>query len=251
MKKLLLGCGVLLALGLGSMTFVVWQLWPDIQQTVSSAEDFERRLTILEEDYPFDVKTEEPLNTERFAKSLDMRLVIVRNVDAWKTDIDAFGEDIDAQDIGFMDTVRGYFSRFSEMFEIISPLEDFSMSASEFNYHTRVLWAALDTIDAGAESDPAFESLRGLYPTLLSQYKAQQKAEGSMTLAQLIGEFDPAVLSDARGIMKTDPQRVIHGVTNANAETIFMGLPNGPQGDVNGPGVSMGFNVNTSTSDEQ
>ncbi len=228
MKKLLLGCGVLLALGLATMGYVVWQLWPDIQQTVSEAEEFERRLLALEEAYPFDGEEQTELDTARFAASLDMRVIIGRNLDVWKDDINAFGETIEERDVGFVEEIRGYISRFSEMFQIIAPMEDFAMSPSEFNYHTRVLWATLATVSQGIVDDPELESLRELYTDMKKQYN-DQRAEGSIDLDELIGEFDPTVLSMARGMLKTDTARVEQAVTNASAEAIFMTLPKGPQ----------------------
>jgi len=228
MKKLLLGCGVLLALGLATMGYVVWQLWPDIQQTVSEAEEFERRLMALEEDYPFDADEQVDLDTERFTASLDMRVIIGRNLDDWKNDINAFGETIEERDVGFVEEIRGYISRFSEMFQIIAPMEDFAMSPSEFNYHTRVLWAALATVAHGLDDDPDLDSLRELYPKMKTQYN-EQRAEGSIDLDELIGEFDATVLSTARDMLKTDTARIEQAVTNASAEAIFMTLPKGPR----------------------
>ena len=228
MKKLLLGCGVLLALGLASMGYVVWQLWPDIQQTAADAEEFERRLMDLEEAYPFEPDEQTELDGSRFATSLDMRVVIGRNVSDWKDSLDAFGDTIEERDLGFIEEIRGLITRFTKMFEIIAPLEDFSMSPSEFNYHTRVLWAALDTIDKGLGDDPAFDSLRSHYQTMKKQYN-KNRAEGSLEIEELIGQFDASVLSKARNILKTDPARVDQAVTHASAEAIFMTLPKGPQ----------------------
>lgn len=249
MKKLLLGCGVLLALGLGSMGFVLWQLWPQLHQAFSEAEEFERRLLALEEQYAFDPQEQTELDPERFAASLDMRIVIGRNFDDWQADIDDFGDQVEDEDLGFVDKIGGYINRLSDMFQIITPMEEAAMSASEFSYHTRVLWATLATVNAGMDDDdPALERLRGHYPKMKTQYQEHQ-AEGSTPLAQLIGEFEPSILNTARSILKTDPDRVDQAIAHASAEVMFMALPNGPAGGDGEVNLHMNWDDSDSDSD--
>ena len=228
MKKLLIGCGAVLLLCLGVMGVVMWQIWPAIESAAAEAEDYHQRLVDLEVNYPFDPLARTELDTVRFATSLDVHAEIKRHMDAWELDMVSYGRQVTEQDIGSIDQAKEYIRRLTQLYRLfVPPLEEYKLSLSEFSYHTRVLWATLGTIGAGVVNDPELDSLRLLYDNLREAYD-ESRAEGSIPLEEVIGEFQPGELSRARNILKGDPEKVEQAILIMNAELIFMSMKQGP-----------------------
>jgi hypothetical protein len=231
MKKLLIGCGVLFALGLGVLGILAWKLGPAIEEAMVEAGELHQRLETLEEDYPFDAEAQSELDTEHFSTCIDIHVGIKSNLDTWTAEMQSYEAKVEEQDIGLLDQFKNSFSGLPRLYRLVVPvLEEHKLSLSEFSYHTRVLWATLALISAGVESDPKLDSLRLLYSKLEADYE-KVRSEGSTPLEQLIGEFDPSDLKLARNILKLDPEKVERAILITNAELIFMSLVTGPASD--------------------
>lgn len=226
MKKLLIGCGCLVLLLLGAGGWFVWQFVPAVTAIQDSMVSATTQLNELDQQHPFDEEAQVELDTQRFAQALDIRVGLKDDFARWEADL----ESIDDEDVGFgnfIETMTGAMTRFADMFELLpNALEGQGMGPTEFIFHSRVLWAALDSIGAGA-GGPELDGLRGEYDTMVGAYGQirQQNPELPPTFGELVGEVPPALVISARQVLAADALRVEAALAQPQMEVTLLGLP--------------------------
>jgi hypothetical protein len=219
MKKLLLGCGILLAIGLGTLGFIAYQLWPDWQEATERGEVFAERIMAIDAANPFDPEAQADLDTTRFASFLELRSDVRRALEELKADIGSLRQDVAAEELGAIEIVKLNLQQQPLVYDALLPLlEQHQMGLSEMGWHTQVLWAALENIDAGGGGgDTQLDALRGLFPRLEDSFD-KLRAEDAPSAQDLLTAIDSSVVSSARKILATDVDRVKSGMMEPELE---------------------------------
>jgi hypothetical protein len=227
MRKVLIGCGVLVLLALGFAGYVGYRLWPSFTALHQAWSDAMAELDALDERYPFDPAAQTELDTGRFDLMLDLR---VRLTDYF-ADVDASIKDIQRQ--GEADDGPGALDRSSRMIAIMTPtvhefavrLEDARMGPTEFSWHTRVLWAALSRVDAGV-AGPELEPLRGEFGRFREQYDQQARRQAQLRpLDEIVGSVPADLLVQAAEVLALDPERVQRGLAFTEFDFLYLQHP--------------------------
>jgi len=228
MKKLFIGCGIVVLLIVAALGYVTWQVYPQVREWQSQWEGAFTQLQALEQKYPFDAQAQAaaPLDAPRFAASLDLRADLADNLTHAYDKLETIaGKDEQGEQLGFVDMIR-------EMFRTAAPLmPDFQaqlskqqMSWPEFAFYTRLLWACLYRVDAGV-GPPELESLRGSYDKLNQNYdRLRQEHAGQKLppLADVIGKFPPQLLNEASALLAQNLQRVELGLAVTAVDHFYM-----------------------------
>src|SRR5262245_50229111 len=74
MKQVLIGCGVIVLLGLLFFGYVAYRLWPNVTNMQEQWATAGEELTALDRDYPFDAQAQVALDPARFERMLDVRV---------------------------------------------------------------------------------------------------------------------------------------------------------------------------------
>lgn len=220
MKRIFIGCGVVVLLLLGGIGFLTWRFWTPMQEFKAKTEQAAARLNALNVSAPFDPAAVTRLDAARFAAALDLRALICEDLKGANerlsklTDPDAdvgmlAGMDLTLTELGAMTP------RFADR------LEAAHMSWPEFAWHTRLFWSVLQRVGMGA-GDPRLTELSGAYKHLEEVYDQERKQAELPQLKDLIGDFQPALISDAGAVMATDVARVRASLGMAEGEKFFM-----------------------------
>ncbi len=231
MKKIFIGCGVLVLLVLGFLGYVAYQFVPVVQEAIATAERMQQDFTALDQDYPFDETQVEALDIERFSSVLELRIELAQELELLNADFEKFGDDLEEKDLGIFDMgefagmLMSGMSRVQGLTgSVPSLLRQREMSATELSWHCRVMWATLNLIDAGA-ADEQLEPLRGEFDTFSREYELMRKENNDNempVLSEVIGEFDTKILEEAKAVFELDPQLVLDGRTEAMVEVFYL-----------------------------
>jgi hypothetical protein len=225
MKKIFIGCGIVVLLLLGGVAFLTWRFWGDFTEMRVQATQAVERLNAIAAAQPFDPSAQAGLDTERFAQALDVRALLAADLVQIGTDMEEMQRKEEAGE-----TDIGFFELWSQMFKAVTGLmpnfaarlEETQMSWPEFAWHTRVMWSVLYRVDIGV-GEPDLEPLRDRYTDFKAKYdELRRQQEGLPELRDLLGEFPPAVLSSAAAIMAKDTQRVERGLRVPEVEHLYM-----------------------------
>jgi hypothetical protein len=225
MKKLFIGCGIVVLLLLGGIMFLFWEFGSDIRALQAQAQAALASLNALDKAHPFDAAAQTSLDSERFLAALDIRAQLAEDLVQLGDNMQELQrkEDAGESDIGWREmvhrmigSVTGIMPKFAER------LTAAQMSWPEFAWYTRVLWSVLYRVDIGV-AEPGLEPLRNSYTNFKSKYDALRRDQkGLPELRDLLGEFPPAVLADAAAVMATDPQLVKQGLRVPEVEHLYM-----------------------------
>jgi hypothetical protein len=220
MKKIFIGCGIVVLLLLGCIAVLAWQLWPDFKDFRHKNDDAVARLNALVVSAPFDPAGLASLDTARFARALDLRAQICEDL---KGVNDRLGK-LYAPEAkpGPFESMKTTFRELGSMMpRYADRLEAAHMSWPEFAWHTRLFWAVLQraSIHAGVAQ---LEHLGGDYARLETIYDKQREKTDLPPLKDLIGEFPPAIIAQASEVMVTDVDRVQSSLGMLEGERIFM-----------------------------
>lgn len=229
MKKLLIGCGcgglILLAAGLA---FIGVQAYPIYKEIEEQGSRYDAKIELLDEEHPFSPDAQTELDTERFATALELRVELRQGLDRWQEGLRQFGEDAEAEELGVWDVIEQLQQDptilFSDVLqEIPATLGASAMGPTEFAYYTRLLWATLESIEAGT-GGPDLDPLRGRYLVLKDFYARDVKRQQPKApdLDQIVGSFDPAVVLAAKQVLGTDTTRVLDGIAPPELEIVYM-----------------------------
>jgi hypothetical protein len=176
MKKLFIGCGIIVVLILGGVGFILYQVWPQMRDLQTQWTVAFERIESVDREYPFDPLAQTELDAPRFAQSLDVRAAIADKLIAAGKRIDELAKQHhNDEGVGVFDMLRGFFQTTTTILpDFAAHLEEARMSWREFAWHTRLLWACLYRVDAGV-GPPELEPLRGSYERLKENYARAQR----------------------------------------------------------------------------
>ncbi|MHC5210347.1 MAG: hypothetical protein ACYTG2_06490 [Planctomycetota bacterium] len=227
MRKVLIGCGVLVLLAMGFIGYVGYHLWPSVSGWHEAWIEAVGELDALDAQHPFDPEAQAELDVERFDLMLDVRVQLAE----YFTEFHESLRDIEERDN--QEDEPGWLELSSSLFEIMSPmLHEFAMrlgnagmGPTEFSWHTRVLWAALARVDAGV-AGPELESLRGEYSRFREGYERQARQQAEMiSLEDLVRSVPPEMLVQAAEVLARDPARVKGGLTITDFDYLYLQQP--------------------------
>lgn len=224
MKKLFIGCGIIVLVALGLLGYFGYQVWPDLMALKDANERFVQRLDDLDQQHAFDPDEPGPFDPERFAAVLDLRVDFRREFQERLGELERLEQQEEKP--GLLETVSASFQALREISETVPTyLEATGMGPTEFEYHVRLLWATLESVGAGLGGDELtplrtrYADLREAMPGLRRDFKQLKP------LDEIVGTFDTAVVATARDILSTDPPRVEEGIAQPFVEVVvYMGL---------------------------
>ena len=118
MKKLLIGCGVLVLLLLSGVGYIYYQMWP----YVVAADEAKEGLVRLEDRFPFDAEAQSLLDAERFATSLEIRIRIGRELADSVSALQASAPTANFDDLGFFDKIGVFKDMAGSVVELVSSI---------------------------------------------------------------------------------------------------------------------------------
>ncbi len=215
MKKLFIGCGIVVLLLLAGVGVLVWSLWGDFRQMQAQTERSFAQLADLRLRHPFEGEALTHLDGERFARALDLRAQLELDYSAIQDRFHALDRRSDEGEdgAGFLDVLRAALQEFAAVLpNFARRLDEAQMSWPELSWHSRVLWSVLHRIDVGA-AEPELAPLRGTwdkYSVLYQQLAREQR--GLRPLRDVIGDFPPAIVAEASALVAADIDRVRQGL---------------------------------------
>jgi hypothetical protein len=225
MKKLFIGCGIVVLLLLGGLMFLAWEFGPDIKGLQAQAQAALASINAVGQAHPFDAAAQTSLDAQRFMVALDVRAQLADDLVQLGDDMQELQRKSDSgeSDIGWRELVhRMIGSVTSIMPKFAERLTAAQMSWPEFAWNTRVLWSVLYRVDIGV-AEPGLEPLRNSYTTFKNKYDSlRREQKGLPELRDLLGEFPPTVLSAAAAVMAQDLQLVKQGLRVPEVEHIYM-----------------------------
>ncbi len=229
MKKLFIGCGIVVLLIVAVLGYITYQVYPQVKEWQSQWETAFTQLQALEREHPFDAQAQlaAPLDARRFEASLALRADLADRLtrvgETFKTVV---GKDSEGESLGVVDLLR-------EMFRTATPLlPDFQarlaeqqMSWPEFAFYTRLLWACLYRVDAGV-GPPELASLRGAYEKLNQNYETLRADNNGgkdlPPLEDVIGKFPPSLLNEASALLARELPLVEKGLQVTAVDHFYM-----------------------------
>ncbi len=194
MKKLLIGCGVLIAILLGAVAFLAYQVVPAIQETAQQFEIAAEHLKELDQSHPFSTPPESAFSPERFISALELQETLFGAV---LSRIGSLG-----QDRGLVETVlEGNDLVQDSLSDIVEGLTARSMGPTEFSWHSSIFWVSLKRIGAGF-GPAALEPYSNCYQDLDQQYE-EHRAADSPSFNDNLPEVDSSISDAAIAIMAT------------------------------------------------
>jgi len=225
MKKLFIGCGIVVLLLLGGVVFLVIEFGPDFRALQAQADAALASINALQATHPFDAAAQSTLDPERFARALEVRALLADGLVQVGEDLAELQrkEDAGETDLGMLEMGHRMFRGVTPIMPTFAErLTAAQMSWPEFAWHTRVLWSVLYRADIGV-AEPGLEPLRNSYTTFKTKYDAlRHDTNGMPELRDLLGEFPPTVLSAAAAVMVQDLQLVKQGLRVPEVEHLYM-----------------------------
>ena len=224
MKKVLIGCGVVVLLGLLFFGYVAYRLWPNVtnmQEQWAAAGD---ELTALERDYPFDVQAQQDLDPARFGRMLDVRVELADYFTGVGERMEAMEQAHGADDgPGWIGTLQGFFDQIAPVLtEVTTRLRSAEMSPQEFAFHNRVMWAVLARVDDNLAGEE-LEELRGRYKRFEELYETMRKDQPQLlALKDLLAGLPPAAVKSAEQLMAADLTRVSRAIAVTDVDHLYL-----------------------------
>lgn len=225
MKKLFIGCGIVVLLLLAGAGLLVWSFWGEIRQMQVQTEQAFARLDELRARHPFDGEHLEHLDPERFARALDLRAALEADFRAIEDRIRELDRKSEAgeEGAGVLDVLRATMQEVSAVLpNLARRLDEAQMSWPELAWHSRVLWSVLHRIDVGA-AEAELAPLKGTWDKYSALYEQLAKEQrGMRPLRDVIGDFPPAVVAEASTLVSRDIDRVRRGLGLPELEHFFL-----------------------------
>jgi len=224
MKQVLIGCGVVVLLGLLFFGYVAYRLWPNVtnmQEQWAAAGD---ELTALERDYPFDAQAQHELDPARFNLMLDVRVELADYFTGVGERMEAMEEAHEADDgPSWIGTLQGFFDQIAPVLtEVTTRLRSAQMSTKEFDFHNRVMWAVLARVDDNLAGEE-LEELRGRYKRFEELYETMRKDQPQLlALKDLLSGLPPAAVKSAEQLMAADIPRVSRAIAVTDVDHLYL-----------------------------
>jgi len=224
MKKVLIGCGVAVLLGLLGLGYLAYSVWPNAKHMYEEWTAAIDELNALDEQYPFDPKVQTQLDAARFELMLDTRVTLADYFATWNAQMEAMKK---AQDEdggpGWIGSIQQVFDQLAPMLtEVANRLKEARMSPQEFAFHTRVMWAVLARVDEGL-AGKELESLRGRYTKFEQHYEAMRRDQKRLApLKDLLAGLPAEVLKSAEQIMARDLTQVSRALAVIDVDHLYL-----------------------------
>lgn len=228
MKKILLGCGVVVLLVLGVGGYFGYLIWPEAKGLLTTLDRVLAELEELDARHPYDPDAAS-LDPQRFLAMLAVREAVAAQLERVGHDIDAFARSsADDEGPGMLAVIQETLRALTTLADAFPPeLARARMGQTEFAAHTRTLWSVLRRIDT---STLAIPPLRGLYADMKARYRLEvdRNFPDAPPLDELIGDVPHPVLETATALVEADAERVQRALRLTTFDPLFMSLPIGP-----------------------
>ncbi len=220
MKKVLIGCGVLLVLVLAGFAYLAYELGPQIMESQERSQAGAEELVVLDDDFPFSADAEETFNADRFAAMLDARIAVGARQ---RSRDEAFRTETEERELGALEAIKMKLGSEPSLMDLADELAVVEMGPTEFSHYTRIMWAALQRVGAGL--GPAeLEPLRGFYDNLSKGYEAMSFLPNIAPLDEVLGEFDRAVTDTAMEVMGRRADGLMEGGVQLSLEPLYLNI---------------------------
>lgn len=224
MKQVLIGCGVVVLLGLLFFGYVAYRLWPNLTNMQGQWAAAGDELTALERDYPFDAQAQQELDPARFDRMLDVRVELADFFTGVGARMEAMEQAQEADDgPGWIVTWQGILDQIAPVLtEVTTRLRSAQMSPQEFAFHNRVMWAVLARVDDNLAGEE-LEELRGRYTSFEELYEAMRKDQPQLlALKDLLAGLPPAAIKSAEQLMAADIPRVSRAIAVTDVDHLYL-----------------------------
>jgi len=234
MKKLFIGCGILVLLILGALGYVAYQVYPDASVGQERMVAALVQLKQLDQTHPFESEAQTQLDGQRFVQVLETRVNQTEYLRGLIDDLESLSDDVeDDEELGLIDSIKLFIRGAKRSFLLMgeaagvfaeNPAE-LEMGPSEFAWHTKVIWACLRRVDQGA-GEPGLEELRGRFEEFEEFYMKQRQSNDDMpVLDALIGDIPAAVIAQASVVLASDIERVRLGLFAPELDHLYLLMP--------------------------
>jgi hypothetical protein len=224
MKKVLIGCGIVVLLVLVGLGYVGKQIWPNVQRAQSEWQAAFDELQALDREHPFDAAQQLQLDAARFEQMLDVRIALAEDFKRFNAEMEAIGEAHEQDEgPGLIDTFKRYIDHVAPLLsDFAARLREVAMGPDEFAWHTRLLWGALARVDNGL-GGPGTEVLRDEYSHFEKRYDTLRRdQEGLLPLRDLTAKLPLEALVTAGQVLAKDPARVKRAVAFTDFDHVYM-----------------------------
>jgi hypothetical protein len=225
MKKVFIGCGIAVLLGLLGLGYVLYQLWPNVTKVHREWTAAIEQLNALDAQYPFDAKQQAQLDPARFELMLDVRIELADYFTTFAAQMDAMEKSqAERGGPGWIGSLQQFFDQLAPVLtEFASRLKAAGMSPREFAWHTRVMWAVLKRVDDNL-AGPELEELRGRYEKFSERYEAMRREQPELVSLDeyLLANLPPAALKSAEQLMAKDLGRVNRALAVTDVDHLYM-----------------------------
>ena len=225
MKKVFLGCGIAVLLGLLGLGYVLYRIGPNVTRVHREWTAAIEQLNALDAQYPFDAKVQTQLDTARFELMLDVRIQLADYFTTFAANMEAM-QAAQSEDggPGWIDSLKQFFDQLAPVLtEFASRLKSAGMSPREFAWHTRVLWAVLARVDENL-AGPELEELRGRYDKFAASYEEARKNQPELVSLRddLLANLPPEVVKSAEQVLAKDVGRVKRALAVTDVDHLYM-----------------------------
>ena len=230
MKKVLIGCGVVVLILLIGFGYLAYTLWPNVSRLYDEWSAAIETLDALDSRYPFDTQAQTELDAARFSTMLDVRVALGEYFTGVKQTIDESQGQAEDRAPGWVDSFKLVLDQAAPILpQIATHLEQAAMSPQEFSWHTRVFWGALARVDSGVGT-PELEPLRGEYKKFETQYEALRREHPDLEpLRDLLAEVPSDVLVAAGPVLAQDLGRVHRALAVTEVDYFYLQRPEQPE----------------------
>jgi hypothetical protein len=230
MRKLFIGCGVVVALLLAGLGYVTWRMYPAAKQFYEQYTLAIQELEKLDAEHPFDPQAQSRLDTVRFASMLEVRRSVTAEIQETNAALDRVRRENKVGLIGQMTQTLDAFSSVLPIY--VERMRDIQTGPSEFSWHCRLLWTVLARVDAGA-ADPELDPLKNQYTRFKDTYDRMAREQKWQLLSERLGEFPPALVLEASHVIASDVGLVQAGLELPELDLYYLAPVNQLQ-DVQG-----------------
>ena len=225
MKQVLIGCGVIVLLGLLFFGYVAYRLWPNVTNMQEQWAAAGEELTALDRDYPFDAQAQVGLDAARFQRMLDVRVRLADFFTGVGERMEAMEQAQQAEDgPGWIGTLQTFIDEIAPVLaEVTARLREAQMGPEEFAFHTRLMWAVLARVDDNLASNE-LEELKGRYTTFEQTYEAMRRKEQDrlLPLRDLLSGLPPEALKQAEALMAADLTKVSRAIAVTDVDHLYL-----------------------------
>ncbi|HVQ24851.1 MAG TPA: hypothetical protein VMV01_06730 [Planctomycetota bacterium] len=225
MKKVFIGCGIVVFIALLAGGYLVWGVWPSMSRLVEQWMAAADELDALDREYPFDPHAQEQLDPARFEQMLDVRVELADYFATFTAQMEAMKQEHEGQDApGVIGQLRQVFDQIAPVLtEVAARLREAKMSPQEFSFHTRVMWGVLARVDSNLAGNE-LDALRGRYSKFKADYDTLQRDERNHfeKLDLLLASLPPEALKTAEQIMARDPARISRALSMTDIDPLYM-----------------------------